>query len=274
MKRKKREKVEIKTEQKPKKKGKGKTREEQGEMDLVCRNRFDGAFYHVLHDCVIPNVCNLESLQARRGAACYDEWQTRWIHLLAPASKKATRCYARPSKKECLVGPTLNRLLPPKAKDENPSDIVVLQRSNTRIFDENTFSALCSRLRREGKVVVYTGRESPSQTVKIFQKARYRVGYHGAGLVNAYFMNNRTRILEISTFKDLKNSDPWRSNMKEVTKYGAFETRILRIPIQQLLNANNVSYRAFDPDHYVKGLKYVSLTEEDVERIAEFVPKH
>ena len=53
-------------------------------MDLVCRNRFDGAFYHVLHDCIMPNICNIEMLQKRNGSACYDSWQTQWIHLLAP----------------------------------------------------------------------------------------------------------------------------------------------------------------------------------------------
>ena len=117
---------------------------------------------------------------------------------------------------------------------------------------------------------MYTGKESAMQTVQIFQKARYLVGYHGAGLVNAYFMNNGTRILEISTYRDLNNSVPWRSNMKEVTKHGTFVTHVLRLPIQQVLKANNVTYRRHDPDHFVKDLKFVSLTKNDVVNIVEF----
>ena len=237
-------------------------------MDLVCRNRFDGAFYHVLHDCVMPNICNIETLQKNNGSACYDSWQDRWINLFAPNSKHAKKCDKVVSKEKCLVSETLNRLLPVKAKPS--ADIVLLQRSNTRIFDTESFNALRSGLSNKGKVVVYTGKESVMLTVQIFQKARYLVGYHGAGLVNAYFMNNGTRILEISTYSDLNNIVPWRSNMKEVTKYGTFATHVLRLPIQQLLKTNNVTYRRNDPDYFVKNLKFVSLTKNDVVNIVEF----
>ena len=236
-------------------------------MDLICRNKFDGAFYHVLHDCVVPNICNIKRLQERNGSACYDTWQGRWIKLFAPNSNRVGKCTERPSKDKCAVSAALNRLLPVHAK---PSDIVVLQRSNTRIFEPRSFAALCSQLRTRGRVVVYKGTESAQTTVQIFQKARYLVGYHGAGLVNAFFMNNGTRILEISTYQDLNNTVPWRSNMKEVTKYGSYEQRVLRVPLQQLLEANNVSHRDRDPDHFVKNLRHVSLTREDIQQIVEF----
>ena len=172
-----------------------------------------------------------------------------------------------PSKHECAVSPALNRLLP---VHETSSDIVLLQRSNTRIFAKETLDMLYSQLSKKGRVVIYYGTETPLNTVRIFQKARYLVGYHGAGLVNAYFMQNSTCILEISTFTDLNNSRPWRSNMKEVTKYGTFDAQVLRIPIQQLLNSNRVKYRARDTDHFVKKLKYVTLTDNDVRTIVEF----
>ena len=212
-------------------------------------------------------MCNIERLQERRGSACYDTWQSRWIQLLAPASKRTEKCVERSSKDDCLVGPALNRLLPVHA---NPSDIVVLQRSGTRKFNQETLAALCSQLSKKGSVVLYRGTESARATVDVFQKARYVVGYHGAGLANAYFMNNATRILEISTYIDLNNTIPWRTNMKEVTKYGQFDTRVLRIPIQQLLETNNVTYRTYDPDHFVKDLKYVSLTHTDMREIVDF----
>ena len=118
---------------------------------------------------------------------------------------------------------------------------------------------------------MYTGTESPRKTIKIFQNARCLVGYHGAGLVNAYFMNNATRILEITTYTDLNNTATWRRNMNEVTKYGSFAKHLLRIPIQQLLRTNNVSFRANDTDHFVKNLKYVSLTAKNVKTIVDFV---
>ena len=237
-------------------------------MDLICRNRWDGAFYHVLHDCVVPNICNIESLQRSHGSACYDNWQDRWIQLFAPNSKKVNKCVNAPLNKPCMVGAVLHRLLPEK---HQPSDIVVLQRANTRVFVEESFNALRSELGKKGKVVVYTGKEDPRKTVEIFQKARYLVGYHGAGLVNAYFMNNETRILEITTYTDLNNSVPWRSNMKEVTKYGRFDTSVLKLPIQQLLRTNNVSYTTHDTDHFIKDLKFVSLTKSDVRKIVDFV---
>ena len=58
--------------------------------------------------------------------------------------------------------------------------------------------------------------------------------------------------------------------MKEVTKYGQFATNILRIPLQQLLKANRQMYTTEDTDHFIKNLKYVSLTREDVESIVAF----
>lgn len=236
-------------------------------MDLVCRNKFDGAFFHILNACVLPNICNIEKLQKSNGSACYDHWQDRWIKLFAPNSQKVVNCTKVKPTDQCLVSASLNRLLPVKAE---PSDIVVLKRSTTRMFEDASFNELCSKLSKEGKVVVYTGKESTIETVEIFQKARYLVGYHGAGLVNAYFMNNRTRILEITTYQDRNNSVPWRSNMKEITKYGSFVTRVLRLPIQQLLKTNNVTYKINDPDHFVKNLKFVGLEKEDVQKIVEF----
>ena len=237
-------------------------------MDLICRSRYDGAFFHVLHDCVIPNICNIEQLQYRNGSACYDTWQERWIKLFAPNLKRVNKCTERPSTDNCDVSAALKRLLPVHAK---PSDIVVLQRSNTRIFEKWSFNRLCSQLRTKGRVVVYKGTEDPRTTVEIFQKARYLVGYHGAGLVNAFFMNNATRILEISTYQDLNNTVPWRTNMRKVTKYGSFEQQVLRLPLQQLLKTNKVAYRAHDSDHFVKNLRLVSLTRENVQQILDFI---
>ena len=112
----------------------------------------------------------------------------------------------------------------------------------------------------------------------MFRSADFLVGYHGAGLINAYFMRNSTRILEISTYKDLNNTIPWKSNMKHVTKYGEFYSKVLRIPLQQLLAANPTRRYGFrvdnrsvvDPDHFVKNLKYVRLTNKDVEQIVNF----
>jgi len=58
-------------------------------MDLLCRNKYDGAFYHVLNDCIVPNICTIEKLNNDNAPACYDSWQSRWIQMLAPHSKKS-----------------------------------------------------------------------------------------------------------------------------------------------------------------------------------------
>jgi capsular polysaccharide biosynthesis protein len=140
------------------------------------------------------------------------------------------------------------------------------------VFDDESIATLTKTLRRRGNVVVYTGNETPSETVDMFQRARYLVGYHGAGLVNAYFMHNDTKILEVSTFQDVNNTVRWRSNMKAVTKYGRFTTKVLRVPVQQILRANNVKLmRTYDTDHFIKNLKYVSLTDQDVYEITTFL---
>lgn len=235
-------------------------------MDLRCRSRFDGAFYHVLHDCILPNVCHIQTLREQRlPEACTNPWLTHWLHLLVPNLTIVETCTQRPHDNPCPTDATLKSMLPIRAV---PSTTVVLQRRNTRTFDAPTFDALVRSLGALGEVVVYTGAESPLETVRVFQRARYLVGYHGAGLVNAYFMHNATRILEISTFTDLNNTRPWRSNMKEVTKYGDFRTRILRLPIQQILHG--AAYRHNDTDHFIKDLKYVPLTRHDIEGIVRF----
>jgi hypothetical protein len=43
---------------------------------------------------------------------------------------------------------------------------------------------------------------------------------------------------------------------------------VLCLPLQQILRANNVMYRRDDPDHFVKHLQNVTLTDADVRRIA------
>jgi hypothetical protein len=148
---------------------------------------------------------------------------------------------------------------------------VLLHRNNTRVFEPLSLARLRDALSEKGRVVIFTGKESPLQTVRIFQRARWLIGYHGAGLANAYFMNNSTRIVEISTYEDIESRVEWRTNMREVTKYGQFETLLLRIPIQQIMEANGVhSLPLHDVDHFVKDLRYVKLTSQDVQRIMGF----
>ena len=240
------------------------------QWDLSCRLRYPGASYHQLHDCMLPNICAIAQLQATNGSACYDVWQTRWIHLLAPRATRNTSCPPRPEREDrCATYDTLQALLP-RHNSTKPSTTVLLHRSNTRIFDAATFSALLKSLKRLGPVVVFTGHENTEKAARIFQNTRYLVGYHGAGFTNTFFMKNLTRILEISTYQDENNTKPWRSNVKEVTKYGRYITRVLRVPIQQLLVANNATSRAEDPDHFVKGLRWVRLDQKNIDEIVAF----
>ena len=98
----------------------------------------------------------------------------------------------------------------------------------------------------------------------------YVVGYHGAGIANAFFMKNSTSILEISTYTDLNGTKPWRSNMHSVAMYGRYKQLVLRLPLQQLLTANNASYRTRDPDHFIKNLRLVALTRKNIKEIVAF----
>ena len=237
-------------------------------MDLVCRNKFDGAFYHQLHDCILPHICSIAKLHRENGTACYDTWLSRWIKFLAPTSKRVLSCNFTQLKEKCNRDDTLKSLLP--ASRRKPSHIVLLQRSNTRMFDKVSFINLKRALQSLSPLIVYNVTESVPQTVEIFRNAHFVVGYHGAGLANVYFMKNFTRVLEISTFVDLNNSKHWRTNMQEVTRYGTYFRRVVRLPLQQLLQANNVTYRDRDPDHYIKNLRWVSLKHQDIRSILDF----
>ena len=237
-------------------------------MDLVCRNRFDGAFFHQLHDCIMPHICEIDSLERSSGSACYDSWQDRWIRILAPHSKRVARGCQRPSPRaSCNTYETLQRLVNAKVAPSSDT-VVLLKRSGTRSFDE--FDKIRDALQHVGPVVVYTGNEPARRTMDLFQNAKYLVGYHGAGLVNAVFMRNHTKILEISTYQNLNNTVPWRSNLPSVTRWGTYVTRVLRLPLEQVLSANKAPYRVKDPDHYIKYLKRVRLTDADLREIVAF----
>ena len=251
---------------------------------------FPGAFFHRLHDCIFPEICLIEKLHQQNGSACYEDWQAHWVKFFAPHSQRAKTCGqnvihgSRPRRRPCAIRETLERLLRTTSNseiiqsDSSGFKSVLLKRTNSRIFDSESFDNLFKSLRKQGSVFVYTGRESVPKTIQMFRSADFLVGYHGAGLINAYFMRNSTRILEISTYKDLNNTIPWKSNMKHVTKYGEFYSKVLRIPLQQLLAANPTRRYGFRPDnrsavdprHFIKNLKYVRLTHKDVEQIVDF----
>jgi len=243
-------------------------------VDLKCLARYPSAYYHVLNDCVLPKVCTISWLGEHNATACYSYAQAPWVNLLAPSSKQCSFFVYWLGKKKrmersCNIDRTLKSMLPTRIL--SGSRVVLLQRSaSTRSFDPRTLSSLIAALESIGPVTVFTGRESPWETAAIFQDARYVVGYHGAGLANLFFSNNGTRVLEVTTFLDLESTWTWRSNMPEVTRYGQFKTRVLRIPLQQLLSANHASYTSSDTDHFIKDLKWVSLTAHDVREIVDF----
>ena len=134
-------------------------------------------------------------------------------------------------------------------------------------------------------VKIYTGDESLSDTIQLFHGANAVIGYHGAGLANAVFCQNGTKIVEISAV--LPSGILWRSNVemkgkgKDVTKYGRFETLRIGIPVEKLVKANNktmddakmdlILKPHLDLDHYVKDLQWVFADDEILTEITSFL---
>ena len=147
----------------------------------------------------------------------------------------------RPTRRPCAIGETLERLLRTTSHSEIQSNTsgfksILLKRKNTRIFEPESFDDLFESLRKRGSVFVYTGRESVPKTIQMFRSADFLVGYHGAGLINAYFMRNSTRILEIST--NLYGLEQHNTMEKQ------YETRdkVRRVLFQSIENSSSTTF--------------------------------
>ena len=53
---------------------------------------YPGEFFHVLHDCILPEICLIEQLHQQNGSACYEDWQAHWVKFFAPHSQRAKTC--------------------------------------------------------------------------------------------------------------------------------------------------------------------------------------
>ena len=149
-------------------------------MDLTCHHQWARAYFHTLHDCIMPHICHIEQLRRTNGSACFQTHLEKWIKLLSPNVQRRHHCWRTSKWVDCGVDDSLKRLLP--YRDKTPTDIVLLHRNNTRVFEPHSLARLRDALSEKGRVVIFTGKESPLQTVRIFQRARWLIGYHGAGL--------------------------------------------------------------------------------------------
>jgi hypothetical protein len=146
--------------------------------------------------------------------------------------------------------------------------VVLINRSTTRMFIQS--EELVEALGGRDAVRVYHGTETVLDTISLFRSARAIVGYHGAGLANAVFARNGTRVIEITTWMGLNSTSPsWRSVASRVAKWGNYTTHIVRVPLANQLAANHEAYRQEDPDHFIKALKWVSLTEQEISQVAQ-----
>ena len=119
---------------------------------------YPGEFFHVLHDCILPEICLIEQLHQQNGSACYEDWQAHWVKFFAPHSQRAKTCGQnvihgpRPTRRPCAIGETLERLLRTTSSSEiiqsNTSGFksILLKRKNTRIFEPESFDDLFESL--------------------------------------------------------------------------------------------------------------------------------
>lgn len=113
-------------------------------------------------------------------------------------------------------------------------------------------------------LVEYSGQESIKSTFDIFTNAAGVVGYHGAGFANALFTARPSCIMELTTWKDLESTRPWRTNrfLTKESPYLVWHT--LRIKLQTLLDANPGVAKASRAKDIIKELRIIKLSESDV----------
>lgn len=233
-------------------------------MDLVCRNRHDGGYYHQIVDCLMPQLPLLLALNAQGGSACVSTWMTRWMTTLFANVSIVNNCTTREGWEETVPAVVSSRYdgmanaLRPFVRDRLQDTIVVIRRLRTRRILEE--ADLVRALTTCGPVVVFDGTESLRRTVDLFRNARVVVGYHGAGLANIVFSRNGTVLIELTTY--VRGTRSWRVNTPSVTKWGSFHSYVIHIPILHILRANNRTCDVADRDHCIKDLPVVTVPDD------------
>jgi len=160
---------------------------------------------------------------------------------------------------------------PPK----EPQLVIIDRPRGQRRFATETKAAISDMLKRVERthvlksqavlgVTEYSGQESIKNTFEIFTNAASVIGYHGAGFANALFTARPSCMMELSTWKDLESTRPWRTNrfLTKESPYLFWHT--LHIKLQTLLDANPAVAKAKRVADYIKELRIIQLSESDV----------
>jgi capsular polysaccharide biosynthesis protein len=156
---------------------------------------------------------------------------------------------------------------------------VLISRKNTRKWANEEH--ILRQISLVTPVKIYTGDETLSDTIQLFHGANAVIGYHGAGLANAVFCQNGTKIIEVSVA--LPSGKRWRSNVEMVTKYGKFQQFQILMPFEKLAEANNKTLEDIKTDlimtpkvhfdYYVKDLQWVMADDEVLTKIDAAIKK-
>lgn len=245
-------------------------------MDLRCAAaHLDRAYYHQIVDCLMPYLPYAYAARVSGGAVCALSHSARWYRTFG--LRVLDDCVASSATLPPLppipqTASLLSALIKPSIVGEEEGTVLLIRRHGTRAFTRDSFTHLHRAISNVSRVRIYEGTEAADVTLRAFASARAVVGYHGAGFANALFSPKHTRLVEVSTYVDEANRRPWRSNVGALARWRSFgATHVLRLPVQQILCANGVSYRQKDADHFLKDLPFVSLTEANVRRIVEWV---
>lgn len=249
-------------------------------MDLRCTVAWhDGAFYHQIIDCLMPFVAYAYAARQLGGAVCASPGAARWlrtfrVRVVDPCPREyhaPPHLASGPIATASLVDALTRDVAPASCDDARV--VVLVRRHGTRAFTPDSFRRLHRALARVAPVRVFEGNESVVDVARAFVYARAIVGYHGAGFANAVFSRCNATLVEVSTYSDEANARLWRSNIASLRRWRQFgQTHTLHLPLQQVLRANgDIPYRHHDPDHFVKNLRNVSLTDSDAWQIAAWV---
>ena len=143
---------------------------------------------------------------------------------------------------------------------------VFIYRMNDRMLSYEVYNAIHSVLRVSGdwQVYYYNGNETIAQTVYLFSSASFIFGFHGAGLVNAFFCKKPSVVVfEVSYYVE-QEGHIWRLNSWEYT----YSKKMIVVPYAlnfdaELANKGEVMKNAknvrVDPAHLYNMQQYVRL---------------
>lgn len=197
-------------------------------VDIRCSNAHSGDFFHVVVDCLLPNLATIDRAAgygaASRSTHCVVGAGYRpFVEVLfeaalahknlgvrehcdeltqpRPLTRSASATLATPGNKALLRRLLLASSLQPTAPVE--PTVILIERDATRRFENaDAVAAALAAARGLSPAAVrrFTGHETQAAAMSLFADAAVVAGFHGAGHVNVLFTTRRdSRVIEWST---------------------------------------------------------------------------